>query len=118
AMGEFKVPIWAIKDEYGKVKLIDSAPCSKVYRTGLNNKILYKLPNAAHALFNWIVSNQDRKGYVFLNEEKIKKKMVELKHYNTFNKKALDSLINAGIIAEYHKPYYFVNPRFTHFGSR
>lgn len=117
-MGEFKVPIWAIRDEQGREKLVDSAPHTKVFRAGINKRILYKLPNAAHALLNWIILNQDSNGFVFLNEEKIRNEMAGLKHYSTFNTTAVETLIDAGIIAEYHKPYYHLNPRFFHFGSR
>ena len=117
-MGEFKVPIWAIKDSDGRETLVDSAPHTKMFRTGINKRILYKLPNAAHTLLHWIILNQNGRGYVFLNEEKIRKEMSGLKHYSTFNTKALQSLIDAGVIAEYYKPYYHLNPRIFHFGSR
>ncbi len=117
-MGKLEVPYWAKKDENGRVSPIESAQYSKVYRMAINKRVLYKLPNAAHALFNWIILNQNGRGYVFLNEPKIRKEMAGLKHYNTFYKSALESLITAGIIVEYHKPYYLINPRLTHFGSR
>jgi len=116
--GNFEVKCRAYNDKEGNiVGYGEETLFTRVYKNKKNLSTISSLTPKGKALFLWIIySISFYRGFVFLNEKRIKG-MAKGLSQNSF-KDAIDELGKEQIISVYIHPYYWVNPRFFFLGNR